>query len=175
MSVWLQMAGTPFGGLGAPNMEQIAAMGIQGPNMNPQVGTGSSWHSLRVELTGLWLLNSFHCCSSGSFCRLPEAHAVHGPKVRNSTLLQRMNFSEPKSKRLRIVADWILWRLDWTWARGWRPMPPVRRSKRPWRESARPSPSFLQPLSQAVSLVVFLNGGEIWNFFSFWSAVSVSG
>lgn len=42
MSVWLQMAGTPFGGLGAPNMEQIAAMGIQGPNMNPQVGTGSS-------------------------------------------------------------------------------------------------------------------------------------
>ncbi|XP_038571634.1 serine/arginine-rich splicing factor 11-like isoform X1 [Micropterus salmoides] len=30
------MGGTPFGGLGAPNMEQMAAMGIQGPNMNPQ-------------------------------------------------------------------------------------------------------------------------------------------
>lgn len=34
----LQMGATPFGGLGAPNMEQIAAMGIPGPNMNPQVG-----------------------------------------------------------------------------------------------------------------------------------------
>ncbi|XP_035502414.1 serine/arginine-rich splicing factor 11 isoform X2 [Scophthalmus maximus] len=30
------MGGTPFGGLGAPNMEQMAAMGMQGPNMNPQ-------------------------------------------------------------------------------------------------------------------------------------------
>ncbi|XP_029356038.1 serine/arginine-rich splicing factor 11 isoform X1 [Echeneis naucrates] len=30
------MGGTPFGGLGAPNMEQMAAMGIPGPNMNPQ-------------------------------------------------------------------------------------------------------------------------------------------
>uniref|UniRef100_A0A672F653 Serine and arginine rich splicing factor 11 n=1 Tax=Salarias fasciatus TaxID=181472 RepID=A0A672F653_SALFA len=31
------MGGTPFGGLGAPNMEQMAAMGMPGPNMNPQV------------------------------------------------------------------------------------------------------------------------------------------
>lgn len=31
-------------------MEQIAAMGIQGPNMNPQVGSGSTSCSLRVEL-----------------------------------------------------------------------------------------------------------------------------
>ncbi|XP_035510028.1 serine/arginine-rich splicing factor 11-like isoform X2 [Morone saxatilis] len=30
------MGGTPFGGLGAPNMEQMAAMGMAGPNMNPQ-------------------------------------------------------------------------------------------------------------------------------------------
>ncbi|XP_068174896.1 serine/arginine-rich splicing factor 11-like [Antennarius striatus] len=30
------MGGTPFGGLGAPNMEQMAAMGLPGPNMNPQ-------------------------------------------------------------------------------------------------------------------------------------------
>ncbi|XP_054458794.1 serine/arginine-rich splicing factor 11-like isoform X1 [Anoplopoma fimbria] len=30
------MGGTPFGGLGAPNMEQMAAMGMQGTNMNPQ-------------------------------------------------------------------------------------------------------------------------------------------
>ncbi|XP_008288372.1 serine/arginine-rich splicing factor 11-like isoform X2 [Stegastes partitus] len=30
------MGGTPFGGLGAPNMEQMAAMGMPGPNMNPQ-------------------------------------------------------------------------------------------------------------------------------------------
>ncbi|XP_044057046.1 serine/arginine-rich splicing factor 11-like isoform X1 [Siniperca chuatsi] len=30
------MGGTPFGGLGAPNMEQMAAMGMSGPNMNPQ-------------------------------------------------------------------------------------------------------------------------------------------
>lgn len=44
------MAGTPFGGLGAPNMEQIAAMGIQGPNMNPQVGVGSTPCSLHVGL-----------------------------------------------------------------------------------------------------------------------------
>lgn len=35
----LQMGGTPFGGLGAPNMEQMAAMGMPGPNMNPQVST----------------------------------------------------------------------------------------------------------------------------------------
>ncbi|XP_072245489.1 uncharacterized protein [Leuresthes tenuis] len=30
------MGATPFGGLGAPNMEQMAAMGIPGHNMNPQ-------------------------------------------------------------------------------------------------------------------------------------------
>ncbi|XP_031715584.1 serine/arginine-rich splicing factor 11 isoform X1 [Anarrhichthys ocellatus] len=30
------MGGTPFGGLGGPSMEQMAAMGMQGPNMNPQ-------------------------------------------------------------------------------------------------------------------------------------------
>ncbi|KAM4629566.1 uncharacterized protein ACJ7VT_001833 isoform 1-T1 [Polymixia lowei] len=30
------MGGTPFGGLGGPNMEQMAAMGMPGPNMNPQ-------------------------------------------------------------------------------------------------------------------------------------------
>ncbi|XP_026179015.1 serine/arginine-rich splicing factor 11 isoform X2 [Mastacembelus armatus] len=30
------MGGTPFGGLGAPNMEQMAAMGLPGPNINPQ-------------------------------------------------------------------------------------------------------------------------------------------
>ncbi|XP_033936522.1 serine/arginine-rich splicing factor 11-like isoform X1 [Pseudochaenichthys georgianus] len=30
------MGGNPFGGLGVPNMEQMAAMGMQGPNMNPQ-------------------------------------------------------------------------------------------------------------------------------------------
>ncbi|KAK2835437.1 hypothetical protein Q5P01_015921 [Channa striata] len=30
------MGATPFGGLGAPNMEQMAAMGLPGPNMNPQ-------------------------------------------------------------------------------------------------------------------------------------------
>ncbi|XP_036971499.1 serine/arginine-rich splicing factor 11-like isoform X2 [Acanthopagrus latus] len=30
------MGGTPFGSLGAPNMEQMAAMGMPGPNMNPQ-------------------------------------------------------------------------------------------------------------------------------------------
>lgn len=34
-----QMGGTPFGGLGAPNMEQMAAMGMPGPNMNPQVSS----------------------------------------------------------------------------------------------------------------------------------------
>ncbi|XP_032382936.1 serine/arginine-rich splicing factor 11 isoform X1 [Etheostoma spectabile] len=31
-----RMGGTPFGSLGAPSMEQMAAMGMQGPNMNPQ-------------------------------------------------------------------------------------------------------------------------------------------
>ncbi|KAJ3599514.1 hypothetical protein NHX12_033474 [Muraenolepis orangiensis] len=30
------MGGTPFGGMGGPNMEQMAAMGMQGHNMNPQ-------------------------------------------------------------------------------------------------------------------------------------------
>ncbi|XP_029005073.1 serine/arginine-rich splicing factor 11-like [Betta splendens] len=30
------IGGTPFGGLGAPNMEQMAAMGLPGANMNPQ-------------------------------------------------------------------------------------------------------------------------------------------
>lgn len=35
-----QMGATPFGGLGASNMEQMAAMGMQGANMNPQV---SAW------------------------------------------------------------------------------------------------------------------------------------
>ncbi|XP_057696245.1 serine/arginine-rich splicing factor 11-like isoform X1 [Corythoichthys intestinalis] len=30
------MGGTPFGGLGAPNLEQMAAMGIAGPNVSPQ-------------------------------------------------------------------------------------------------------------------------------------------
>ncbi|KAM7409521.1 hypothetical protein PAMA_001146 [Pampus argenteus] len=30
------MGGTPFGGLAGPNMEQMAAMGMPGPNMNPQ-------------------------------------------------------------------------------------------------------------------------------------------
>lgn len=30
-------------------MEQIAAMGIQGPNMNPQVGSGSTSCSLQIE------------------------------------------------------------------------------------------------------------------------------
>ncbi|XP_051930534.1 serine/arginine-rich splicing factor 11-like isoform X2 [Hippocampus zosterae] len=30
------MGGSPFGSLGAPNLEQMAAMGIAGPNMNPQ-------------------------------------------------------------------------------------------------------------------------------------------
>lgn len=30
------MGGTPFGGLGAPSMEQMAAMGLPGHNMNPQ-------------------------------------------------------------------------------------------------------------------------------------------
>lgn len=37
--LFLQMGGTPFGGLGAPNMEQMAAMGLPGANMNPQVST----------------------------------------------------------------------------------------------------------------------------------------
>ncbi|XP_059923878.1 serine/arginine-rich splicing factor 11-like isoform X2 [Gadus macrocephalus] len=30
------MGGQPFGGMGGPNMEQMAAMGMQGHNMNPQ-------------------------------------------------------------------------------------------------------------------------------------------
>ncbi|KAM9762259.1 uncharacterized protein ACNS7B_004408 isoform 1-T1 [Menidia menidia] len=30
------MGASPFGGLGAPNIDQITAMGLQGPNMNPQ-------------------------------------------------------------------------------------------------------------------------------------------
>ncbi|XP_019735909.1 serine/arginine-rich splicing factor 11 isoform X6 [Hippocampus comes] len=30
------MGGSPFGSLGTPNLEQMAAMGIAGPNMNPQ-------------------------------------------------------------------------------------------------------------------------------------------
>ncbi|XP_005734958.1 serine/arginine-rich splicing factor 11 [Pundamilia nyererei] len=30
------MGATPFGGLGAPSIEQMAAMGMPGPNMNPQ-------------------------------------------------------------------------------------------------------------------------------------------
>ena len=37
-----QMGGQPFGGMGGPNMEQMAAMGMQGHNMNPQVRVGSS-------------------------------------------------------------------------------------------------------------------------------------
>lgn len=36
-----QMAATPFGGLGAPNMDQMAAMGIPGANLNPQVRIGT--------------------------------------------------------------------------------------------------------------------------------------
>lgn len=36
-----QMTATPFGGLGAPNMDQMAAMGIPGANMNPQVRNGA--------------------------------------------------------------------------------------------------------------------------------------
>lgn len=35
------MAATPFGGLGAPNMDQMAAMGIPGANLNPQVRIGT--------------------------------------------------------------------------------------------------------------------------------------
>ncbi|KAM8890081.1 uncharacterized protein ACB058_013235 isoform 2-T2 [Synchiropus picturatus] len=30
------IGGAPFGGLGAPNLEQMAALGMPGPNMNPQ-------------------------------------------------------------------------------------------------------------------------------------------
>jgi len=37
MAVLCLQMGAPFGGLGGPNMEQMAAMGMQGHNMNPQV------------------------------------------------------------------------------------------------------------------------------------------
>lgn len=49
--VFPQMGGTPFGGLGAPNMEQMAAMGMPGPNMNPQV---SSLTARRHNSSMLW-------------------------------------------------------------------------------------------------------------------------
>ncbi|CAF92894.1 unnamed protein product, partial [Tetraodon nigroviridis] len=52
------IAGTPFGGLGAPNMEQIAAMGIQGPNMNPQVGPSSDGLCLALSADFLKLMQS---------------------------------------------------------------------------------------------------------------------
>ena len=38
----IQMGGQPFGGMGGPNMEQMAAMGMQGHNMNPQVRSRSN-------------------------------------------------------------------------------------------------------------------------------------
>lgn len=48
------MAATPFGGLGAPNMDQMAAMGIPGANMNPQVRAGSGdicqWQRVAMKL-----------------------------------------------------------------------------------------------------------------------------
>lgn len=84
------MAATPFGGLGAPNMDQMAAMGIPGANLNPQVRTGTGevrqCQRVTVELTPV--LRSVSP-SSGSLGRLPEARAVHGPKVRTSKISQR--------------------------------------------------------------------------------------
>lgn len=73
----LQMGGTPFGGLGAPNMEQMAAMGLQGANMNPQVSTCSItvivascpirsslfWHYLPHIFFRLFLQISWSSCS----------------------------------------------------------------------------------------------------------------
>lgn len=86
-SVFPQMGGTPFGGLGAPNMEQMAAMGMPGPNMNPQVSTWPFVVTLPAcygKSSSSWL-QPLRFFLSGSFCRFPEAHAVHGPKVRNYT------------------------------------------------------------------------------------------
>lgn len=79
-----QMAATPFGGLGAPNMDQMAAMGIPGANLNPQVRIGTDWcwsaPACRDET------NAVTALALGPASRLPEAHAVHGPKVRTATL-----------------------------------------------------------------------------------------
>lgn len=33
----LQMGGVPLGGLGGPTMDPMAALGMPGPNMNPQM------------------------------------------------------------------------------------------------------------------------------------------
>lgn len=81
------MGATPFGGLGAPNMDQMAAMGIPGANMNPQVRTWNSQTcSPSMPHRKLFVMMKLSSVS-GSVCRLPEAHAVHGSQVRKCTHL----------------------------------------------------------------------------------------
>lgn len=81
------MGATPFGGLGAPNMEQMAAMGIPGANMNPQVRTWNSrTRSPSVPHQKLFVMMKLSFMP-GSVCRLPEAHAVHGSQVSKCTHL----------------------------------------------------------------------------------------
>lgn len=47
----------------------------------------SMFSACRTDVT--YSFKSSSLSSSGSFCRLPEAHAVHGSKVRNVLLLSR--------------------------------------------------------------------------------------
>lgn len=51
------MGGTPFGGLGAPNMD-MAAMGLPGANMNPQVSS-----SLVTVTQTERVKELFQCCT----------------------------------------------------------------------------------------------------------------
>lgn len=79
-----QMGGTPFGGLGAPNMDQMAAMGLPGPNMNPQVSMSSvTFKATATNKMFMWCFSVWLVSLSGSFCWFPQANAVHGPQVRN--------------------------------------------------------------------------------------------
>lgn len=82
------MAATPFGGLGAPNMDQMAAMGIPGANMNPQVRIRTSDVYQHQHVVFKPLNHAETALSSGPVSGLPEAHAVHGSQVRTSTLSQ---------------------------------------------------------------------------------------
>lgn len=72
----LQIGATPFGGLGAPSMDQIAAMGIAGPNMSPHVRICYSYTSNMEKFNSLTKVSSLSFLSqafSADFLKLMQS------------------------------------------------------------------------------------------------------
>lgn len=127
------------------------------------VGTGTSRSNSPVTLELSSLVRPCQQTSWSSCSPWTPSKHVH-------TLLVPVlsKFKSPSSEKSHAVvplAGWIHWQLGWTSILEWKPTPPIRRLKKPWKECERHSRSFLQQSNQEVS-AQYLGLGDFIDLFS---------